>query len=202
MTSAFPTLIRGLRLLRHPSLVRRLGDLWRAEEAIEELRRRNPGARISSDAIFEGWEDASIALANGAQIERGSFFALGEAHNGFGTLIVGERTYIGQNNNFRFGGGVTIRIGADTLIAQFCAFVGANHAVSRGSMIRELGLAADRKGITIGNDVWIGTGVIVLPGVTIGDGAVIGAGAVVTGDVPPFEIRVGNPARRIGERNP
>jgi acetyltransferase-like isoleucine patch superfamily enzyme len=200
MTNALATLFRGLRLLRHPSLVRRLGEVWRAEEAIEELRRRNPGAHVSSDAVFEGWEHAEVVLAPGVRIERGSLFALGEPHNGYGSLSVGERTWIGPNNNFRFGGGAAIRIGADCLVSQFCTLVGANHSISRGASIREAPLATDRVGITIGSGVWLGAGAIVLPGVTIGDGAVIGAGAVVTRDIAPFEIYAGNPARKIGER--
>lgn len=48
--------------------------------------------------------------------------------------------------------------------------------------------------ITIGNDVWIGHGALIMPGLTIGDGAVIGAMSVVTKDVPPFGIVAGNPA--------
>ncbi len=58
-----------------------------------------------------------------------------------------------------------------------------------------------RTRLTIGNDVWIGHGVILLPGVTsVGDGAVIGAGSVVHQDVPPYAIVVGNPARIIRYR--
>jgi phosphonate metabolism protein (transferase hexapeptide repeat family) len=49
--------------------------------------------------------------------------------------------------------------------------------------------------VTIGNDVWIGHGAILLPGVSVGNGAVIGAGAVVTKDVPDFAIVIGTPAR-------
>ena len=49
--------------------------------------------------------------------------------------------------------------------------------------------------MTIGHDVWIGHGAIVLPGRSIGNGAVIGAGAIVTKDVAPYAIVVGNPAR-------
>jgi len=55
-------------------------------------------------------------------------------------------------------------------------------------------------GITVGNDVWIGHGAIVLPGVQIGDGAVVGAGAVVTRSVPPYAIVGGSPARLIRYR--
>ncbi|TIW21254.1 MAG: CatB-related O-acetyltransferase [Mesorhizobium sp.] len=55
-------------------------------------------------------------------------------------------------------------------------------------------------GISIGNDVWVGHGAIILPGVAIGDGAVIGAGAVVTRDVPSYAIVGGSPARLIRYR--
>jgi maltose O-acetyltransferase len=51
--------------------------------------------------------------------------------------------------------------------------------------------------VTIGSDVWIGGGAIVLPGVTIGSGAVIGAGSVVTRDVPAGAFAAGNPCRVI-----
>ncbi len=58
--------------------------------------------------------------------------------------------------------------------------------------------------VTLGHDVWIGHGAIVLAGLTIGTGAAIGAGTIVTKDVPPFAIVVGNPGRvlrlRFAER--
>ncbi len=49
--------------------------------------------------------------------------------------------------------------------------------------------------IVIGNDVWIGTGAILLGPITIGDGAIIGAYTVVAKDIPPFAVVVGNPAQ-------
>lgn len=48
--------------------------------------------------------------------------------------------------------------------------------------------------IVIENDVWLGTGVVVLPNVTIGEGAVVGANSVVTKDVKPYTIVAGAPA--------
>jgi len=51
--------------------------------------------------------------------------------------------------------------------------------------------------VTIGDNVWICAGAIVLPGVTIGEGSVIGAGSVVTKDIPPYSLAVGNPCKPI-----
>ncbi|QND74857.1 chloramphenicol acetyltransferase [Tardiphaga robiniae] len=53
---------------------------------------------------------------------------------------------------------------------------------------------------TIGHDVWLGHGAIVLPGRNIGTGAVIAAGAIVTKDVAPYTIVAGNPARPVRRR--
>jgi phosphonate metabolism protein (transferase hexapeptide repeat family) len=56
--------------------------------------------------------------------------------------------------------------------------------------------------VTIGHDVWIGHGAIILPGRSIGTGAVVAGGAIVTKDVAPYMIVAGNPARPIRARFP
>lgn len=56
--------------------------------------------------------------------------------------------------------------------------------------------------IVIGNDVWIGRESVILPGVTIGDGAIVAAYSVVAGDVAPYCVYGGNPARRLKRRFP
>ena len=56
--------------------------------------------------------------------------------------------------------------------------------------------------VTVGHDVWIGHGAIILPGVRIGHGAVVAAGAVVTKDVAPYAIVAGVPARFLKWRFP
>lgn len=89
---------------------------------------------------------------------------------------------------------VAVRIGAGTLIGPGVQILTADHPrdpATRGQML-EFG-----RPITIGRNVWIGGGALVLPGVTIGDDAIVGAGSVVTGDVPAGSTVVGNPARMV-----
>ena len=94
-------------------------------------------------------------------------------------------------------GGLTI--GNGVRIAAHTVIIPANHLF--GDAFRPIfkqGLSM--KGITIEDDVWIGTGVRILDGVVVGQGAVIGAGTVVTKDVPPFTVNVGSPSRVISNR--
>jgi maltose O-acetyltransferase len=55
--------------------------------------------------------------------------------------------------------------------------------------------------VVVGDRVWIASRAIVLPGTTIGEGTVVAAGAVVRGDVPPWSIVAGNPARVVKRRS-
>ena len=59
---------------------------------------------------------------------------------------------------------------------------------------------AARGDVTIGHDVWLGSGCLILSGVTIGHGAVVGARAVVARDVPAYAVVAGNPARIVRRR--
>jgi acetyltransferase-like isoleucine patch superfamily enzyme len=56
------------------------------------------------------------------------------------------------------------------------------------------------QGIVIEDDVWLAAGAIVLDGAHVGRGSVVGAGAVVTGDLPPYSVAVGSPAKVIRDR--
>ncbi|MFQ5632708.1 MAG: DapH/DapD/GlmU-related protein, partial [bacterium] len=56
------------------------------------------------------------------------------------------------------------------------------------------------KDITIGDDVWLGSNVVVIAGVTIGDGCVVAAGSVVTKDIPAYAIAGGVPAKVLKKR--
>lgn len=67
---------------------------------------------------------------------------------------------------------------------------------SRPNFSRIKSLISEEKGpITIKNDAWLGTGVIIMPNICIGEGAVVAAGSVVTKDVPPYTVVIGAPAK-------
>jgi maltose O-acetyltransferase len=86
-----------------------------------------------------------------------------------------------------------ITIGDDVSIGPRAQLLTALHSMTDHEARRNRWETA--KPITIGDNVWLGGGVIVCPGVTIGDNAVVGAGAVVTRDVPEKTSAAGNPCR-------
>ena len=66
--------------------------------------------------------------------------------------------------------------------------------------LRERGLQFNRD-VSIGENAWIGAGVVIVPGVHIGKNSVIGAGSIVTKDIPDNVLAVGNPCRVLREVN-
>jgi maltose O-acetyltransferase len=87
---------------------------------------------------------------------------------------------------------VAITIGSNVKIGTNVQLLTPTHPVEPQLRLQRLEAA---KPIVIGDNVWIGSGAMVLAGVTIGENSVIGAGSVVTKDVPPNVVAVGNPAR-------
>jgi acetyltransferase-like isoleucine patch superfamily enzyme len=93
-----------------------------------------------------------------------------------------------------------IKIGKNVMLAPFCALYSYDHGLKLDHTILEQPLTS--KGpVNIGDDAWLGVGVIVTSGVTIGVGAAIGAGSVVTKDVPENAIAMGNPAKVVRFRD-
>ncbi len=191
--------LRGLWLLRYPELVHDLGERRFHLNAVSRIRSLAADCRIDNDIRLIGIDPARITLQDSVSVCAGTVLAFGDQHNGFGRIDIGRKTWIGEYNNLRAGGG-DILIGSDCLISQFCTLVASNHGTARDKTIQQQTPRTDHSGIRLGNDVWLGAGVTVTPGVTIGNGAVIGAGAVVTKDIPPYEIWAGVPAQKIGER--
>jgi acetyltransferase-like isoleucine patch superfamily enzyme len=132
------------------------------------------------------------------------------------TIVIGDRAFIGDGVVMASQGGF-IELGSCVSVQDYSIFyglggirVGADIAASTvlvsqthffddpDRKIREV--RCEGRGIVIGDDCWLGTGVRVLDGVTVGDRAVVGAGAVVTRSVAPETIVGGVPARTLGMR--
>ncbi|GAA4575030.1 sugar O-acetyltransferase [Micromonospora coerulea] len=105
---------------------------------------------------------------------------------------IGPRSFV--NFNAVFLDVARITIGADVQIGPNVQLLTATHPVEAKPR-RAKWEAAEP--ITIGDNVWLGGGVIVLAGVTIGANTVVGAGAVVTRDLPANAVALGNPARVV-----
>ncbi|MBR1496393.1 MAG: sugar O-acetyltransferase [Oscillospiraceae bacterium] len=110
----------------------------------------------------------------------------------------GKNIYIGDNFTGNYN--ITmldireIYIGDNVMIGPNTMITTVNHPLTPMGRRRHLGIA---KPVTIGSDVWIGGGCVILPGVTIGNNVVVAAGAVVTKDVPDNCVVGGVPARKI-----
>ncbi len=114
--------------------------------------------------------------------------------------------YVDYGSNIAIGAGTFVNYGLTTLdvapitigrhcqIATHVQLLTPWHPLEPGP--RRDGLESASP-ITIGENVWIGGGAIVLPGVTVGHNSVVGAGSVVTKDVPDNVVVVGNPARIV-----
>ncbi len=113
-------------------------------------------------------------------------------------IIMGHHVFV--NAGCTFLDGAFIRIGNYTLIGPSVQIYTPHHPLDYRERRQEKEFAYP---VTIGDDCWIGGGVIVCPGVTIGDRAVVAAGSVVTKDVPADTLVAGNPAivKRILNRN-
>ena len=114
-------------------------------------------------------------------------------------IVIGERVRIGARCHLWAGhSSGTIRIGDDCLFGPEVMVTAASYRYNDGAPVTEQ--LMDEDDVLIGKDVWLATRVIVLPGARIGDGCVIAAGAVVKGELPPFSIAAGAPARVVGYR--
>ncbi len=107
-------------------------------------------------------------------------------------IKVGKNFY--SNHNLVILDCAEVRFGDNVFIGPNCGFYTAIHPIDAGQRKMKIEWA---KPIKVGNDVWFGGSVTVLPGVTIGDNVVIGAGSVVVKDIPSGVVAVGNPCKPI-----
>lgn len=155
------------------------------------------------------------AWRQGVGLRSVTLFGRPPALENHGALTFGDRCRfraVAHRSHFFVGRAATLAVGDDAFFNEGVTFhcttritVGANckfagHVAVMDSHQHQLheGEEIVSAPVTIGDNVWIGYGAIVLAGVTIGDHAVIGAGAVVTRDIPDRAIVAGNPARALG----
>jgi maltose O-acetyltransferase len=171
------------------------GDLYIADDP-EIARRQQHAVRLAARFQAAFAEDTEAAQSILAEL----LGAVGpEAHVrpplyvDYGSNItIGARTFV--NYNLTALDVAAITIGEDCQIGPNVQLLTPTHPLEPQPRRDKLEAA---RPITIGDNVWIGGGAIVLPGVTVGDDSVIGAGAVVTKDVPAGVVAVGNPARPV-----
>lgn len=115
-------------------------------------------------------------------------------------IVLGREVHVGERSSLWAGDSVgRITLGDNALLAPDVFITASNYMTQPGMPVMyQPKREAD---VTIGNDVWLGTRVIVLPGVTIGDGVIVGAGAVVRHSLPAGCIAVGTPARVVAWRD-
>ena len=122
------------------------------------------------------------------------------------TLVIGDDFYIGRDSFIE----TDCVIGNQVIVANGVAIVGKydHHFQEIGkpirfaSQIREANYSWKGKDLitTIGDDVWIGYGSIIMSGVTIGNGCIIAAGSIVTKDLESYWIYAGSPAKKMKKR--
>jgi len=186
-----------LRTGIYRSLLGKIGSNCFIEEGV---RLRIPQKIFLGDRVFIGkncdidveYLDSEIRIGDDVHISRDTVILAG-----VGKTIINERVSIGAGSFIYGSSGV--EIGKDSLLADHVRVMAGSHRYKDASKLIRLQGGYAKK-TTIGQDVWLGSSVIVLGGVTVGDGAVVGAGAVVSKDIPGYSIAVGVPAKVIGKR--
>ncbi|MBQ7724557.1 MAG: CatB-related O-acetyltransferase [Lachnospiraceae bacterium] len=151
-----------------------------------------PGSYFSKDSVIEGKNYLGKNTAiHGCRLGYGSYIN----NNGdFSHTDIGYYTSIGAN--------VTTAVGSHPLngyVALHPAFTYKKKVFGYSFVDKDI-YTDETPRISIGSDVWIGNNVVILDGAKIGDGAVVGAGSVVKGELPPYSINAGVPAKTIRYR--
>lgn len=114
-------------------------------------------------------------------------------------ITLGEGVFVNFQCSLWAGPEARIRIGAGTILGPYVHVNATNHVFAKRD-VPILKQGYDQADVEIGKDVWIGAHVTVLAGAKIGDGCVIGANSVVRGEIPPYSVAVGSPARVVKTR--
>jgi acetyltransferase-like isoleucine patch superfamily enzyme len=164
-------------VLRHPAKIR-IGD----------------GVTIDDLVVLDakGTTNRGIDIGNGVFLGRSTILSCKD-----GDIVLGDQTNLGFHCEIFSGS--TVRVGRHGLFAAYVYLVGGGHEFEKGDVaVIEQPRASE--GITLGDNVWLGTGAKVLDGVRLGRDVVVGANAVVNSDLPDGAIAAGVPARVLRKR--
>jgi acetyltransferase-like isoleucine patch superfamily enzyme len=112
-------------------------------------------------------------------------------------IEIGDHSFIGHSTQINVGN--EFKIGRNCMIAPLCVFSDAHHEFTDVTIPMNQQRCLYNS-IEVKDDVWMGSGCVILGGVTIGTGVVIAAGAVVNKSIPDYEIWGGVPAKKIKSR--
>ena len=156
--------------------------------------------RIGDDVVIDdgccldakGTDNRGIDIGRGVFIGRGTILSCKN-----GDIIVDDHANIGFNCQIFSGG--RVRLGKHALVAAYTYLVGGDHAHERtDTPVLYQGRSA--RGIEVDDHTWLGAHVVVTDGAVIGRDTIVGAGAVVRGEIPPFSVAAGVPARVLRDR--
>lgn len=167
------------------------GELYLANDpelVAERLRAKQLCHRYNQEPVDLNWQVLGELLGQETDAHIEAPFRCDYGYN----ILLGRNFY--ANYNFTVLGCAPVTIGDNVFVAPNVVLSTAGHPVEVEPRVAGWEFAEP---IHIGDNVWLGAGVLVLPGVTIGAGTTIGAGSVVTRDIPAGVVAVGNPCRVI-----
>jgi acetyltransferase-like isoleucine patch superfamily enzyme len=155
------------------------------------------GVTLERGVIIDGLSRDGIELGDNVMIGPYSVIRAGMLSNLGAGVRMGNNSAMDAYSSIGAAGPVTI--GENVIMGQHIAFHAENHNYVRVDIpIKHQGTR--RKGIVIEDDCWVGSNTIFLDGAQVGRGCVIAAGSLVRGEIPPYSIVVGAPARVLRSR--
>lgn len=153
------------------------------------------GTIIDDYCVLDSKSEKSPGIVIGERCLIGRNATISTGYKGY--VRIGKNTIVGASSLLQGPGGIDI--GKNVLIGDQTVLNAGKHIYKNpGLPILEQGITME--GISVEDDVWIGTGVIVTDGVTISRGSVIEPGSVVKNDIPPYAVATGSPASIIKYR--
>lgn len=166
-------------------------DIWELYQTLRKEKRKNWKRTLPfNELLFDRWEKAQfLGAGKNASIYDNSYV--------FGNVIIGENTWIGPYTILDGSGG-KIKIG------KYCSISSGVHIYSHNSVNWSLTggkVSNEKKGISIGDNCYIGPYSVISMGSKIGKNCVVGAFSLIKSNISPNSIVFGNPAKVVGKIN-